>query len=370
MNRVFVGMDVHKEKIVAVGLPEEGNHPVMREEFGGNDLSRLVKRLRQLAKGHRIEACYEAGPCGYGLARALLGAGMECRVAAPSLIPRRPGDRIKTDGRDARELALAFRANTLSFVRIPSREEEEVRGLIRCREDIAKEVRRIKHVIAHWLLIHEQRPSQGVKGWTQAHWRWMRGLELSPMDRTVLDHYLDVLHLLVERLKQIEQQVVALAETAPYRERVTRLRAFKGFSPLAAMRVIAEVMEFRRFPRAAAFMKFTGLVPSEYSSSNRIRRGRITKAGNSHLRCVLVEAVQRGTKNAHPGRDLLKRMACVSGPLREVALRCLTRLHHKFWKLTRRGVAGGKVKVALARELAGFVWAMMTLPETPDTAVA
>jgi transposase len=190
------------------------------------------------------------------------------------------------------------------------------------------------------------------------------------MDRTVLDHYLDVLHLLVERLKQIEQQVVALAETAPYRERVTRLRAFKGFSPLAAMRVIAEVMEFHRFPRAAAFMKFTGLVPSEYSSSDRIRRGRITKAGNSHLRCVLVEAVQRGTRSAHPGRDLLKRMACVSGPLREVALRCLTRLQHKFWKLTRRGIAGGKVKVALARELAGFVWAMMTLPETPDAAVA
>jgi len=151
MNRVFVGMDVHKEKIVAVGLPEEGNHPVMREEFGGNDLSRLVKRLRQLAKSHRVEACYEAGPCGYGLTRTLLQAGVECRVAAPSLIPRRPGDRIKTDGRDARELALAFRANTLSFVRIPSREEEEVRGLIRCREDIAKEVRRIKHVIAHWL---------------------------------------------------------------------------------------------------------------------------------------------------------------------------------------------------------------------------
>jgi len=351
-------MDVHKEKIVAVGLPEEGNHPVMREEFGGNDLSRLVKRLRQLAKSHRVEACYEAGPCGYGLARALLQAGMECRVAAPSLIPRRPGDRIKTDGRDARELALAFRANTLSFVRIPS------------REDIAKEVRRVKHIIAHWLLIHEQRPPKGVKGWTQAHWRWMRGLELSSLDRTVLDHYLDVLHLLAERLKQIEQQVVALAETAPYRERVTRLRAFKGFSPLAAMRVIAEVMDFRRFPRAAAFMKFTGLVPSEYSSLDRIRRGRITKAGNSHLRCVLVEAVQRGTRNAHLGRDLLKRMTCVSGPLREVALRCLTRLHHKFWKLTRRGVAGGKVKVALARELAGFVWAMMTLPETPEATAA
>jgi transposase len=363
-------MDVHKEKIVVVGLPEEGNHPVMREEFGGNDLLRLVKRLQRLAKTYGMEACYEAGPCGYGLARALLQAGMECRVAAPSLIPRRPGDRIKTDGRDARELALALRAHTLSFVRIPTKEEEQVRGLIRCREDIAKEVRRIKHVIAHWLLLHGHRVPQGVKSWTPAHRRWMRGLEVSSLDRTVLDHYLDVVHMLGERLKLIEDQVVALADTEGFRNRVARLQAFKGFSPLAAMRVIAEVMDFHRFPKATSFMKFTGLIPSEYSSSDRIRRGRITKAGNSHLRYVLVEAVQRGPGNASPGRDLLKRMACLSGPLREVALRCLTRLHHKFWKLARRGVLGGKVKVALARELAGFVWAMMTLPETPNATAA
>lgn len=370
MNRVFVGMDVHKEKIVVIGLPEEGNHPVLREEFGGHHLSRLVHRLQRLDKTHRVEACYEAGPCGYGVARALLGAGVQCRVAAPSMVPRRPGDRIKTDGKDARELAMALRAGTLTFVRIPTKEQEQVRSLVRCREDIAKEVRRVKHLIAHWLLIHQQRPPQGVKGWTQAHWRWLRGLELDPLDRTVLDHYLDVLHLLAERLRQIEQQIVALAETPLFRERVSRLRAFKGFSPLAAMRVIAEVMEFARFPRATSFMKFTGLVPSEYSSSERIRRGRITKAGNSHLRCVLVEAVQRGRGNPYPGKDLLRRLDGVSGPLREVALRCLTRLHHKFRRLTCREVPGGKVKVALARELAGFVWAMMTHPETAEATVA
>jgi transposase len=363
-------MDMHKEKIVSVGLPQEQNLPLFREAFAGNDFPRLVKRLRGLSRTYQIEVCYEAGPSGYGPARALQKAGIPCRVVAPSLVPRRPGDRVKTDTRDAMELALALRAGTLKVVRMPTKEEEEVRGLIRCREDIAKEVRRIKHVIAHWLLIHEHRPPKGVNGWTLAHWRWMRGLELSSLDRTVLDHYLDVLHFLVERLKQIEHQVVALADTDTYRERVTRLRAFKGFSPLAAMRVIAEVMDFHRFPKATSFMKFTGLIPSEYSSSDRIRRGKITKAGNSHLRYVLVEAVQRGPGNASPGRDLLKRMACVSGPLREVALRCLTRLHHKFWKLARRGVLGGKVKVALARELAGFVWAMMTLPETPDVTAA
>src|SRR3972149_1938573 len=189
MNRVFVGMDVHKEKIVVVGLPEEGNHPLVREEFGGNDLLRLVKRLQRLAKTYGIEACYEAGPCGYGLARALRQAGMECRVAAPSLIPRRPGDRIKTEGRDGRELALALRAHTLSFVRIPTQEEEEVRGLVRCREDIAKEVRRIKQVISHWLLLHGHRVPKGVKSWTPAHRRWMRDLEVLSLVRTALDHY-------------------------------------------------------------------------------------------------------------------------------------------------------------------------------------
>ena len=370
MNRLFVGMDVHKEKIVVVGLPEEGNHPLMCEEFGGHTLSRVVKRLQRLAKTYGITACYEAGPCGYGLARALLQAGMECRVAAPSLIPRRPGDRIKTDGRDARELALALRANTLSFVRIPTTEEEQVRGLIRCREDIAKEVRRIKQVIAHWLLLHGHRVPPGIKSWTPAHRRWMRELELSSLDRTVLDHYLDVAHLLGERLQLIEDQVVALADTEGFRNRVARLQAFKGFSKLSAMRVIAEVMEFARFPKATSFMKFTGLVPSEHSSSNRIRRGRITKAGNSHLRHVLVEAVQRAKSAARPGRSLSQRLAAVCGPSRQVALSALTRLHHTFWRLTRRGVSAGKVKVALARELAGFVWAMMTLPETPDAAAA
>ena len=138
MNRLFVGMDVHKEKIVVVGLPEEGNHPVMREAFGGHDLPRLVKRLERLGKTSRVEACYEAGPSGYGPARTLQTAGIPCRVVAPSLIPRRPGDRVKTDARDAMELALALRAGTLKFVRIPTQEEEQVRGLIRCREDIAK----------------------------------------------------------------------------------------------------------------------------------------------------------------------------------------------------------------------------------------
>lgn len=370
MNRVFVSMDVHKEKIVSVGLPREGNIPVFREAFAGNDFPRVVKRLLHLSRTYQIGVCYEAGPSGYGPARALHKAGIPCRVVAPSLVPRRPGDRVKTDARDAMELALALRAGTLKFVRIPTKEEEEVRGLIRCREDIAKEVRRIKQVIAHWLLLHEHRAPKGVRGWSPAHWRWLRDLNLSSMDRTVLDHYLDVLLLLVDRLKQIEQQIVALADTDLYRERVTRLRAFKGFSYLAAMRVIAEVMDFRRFPKATSFMKFTGLIPSEYSSSDRIRRGKITKAGNSLLRYVLVEAVQRVPRNAYPGRELLKRMACVSGPLREVALRCLTRLHHKFWKLAQRGVLGGKVKVALARELAGFVWAMMTFPETPDAKAA
>jgi transposase len=370
MNRLFVSMDMHKEKIVSVGLPKEQNIPVFREAFAGNDFPRLVKRLQRLAKTYQIEACYEAGPSGYGPARALIKAGIPCRVVAPSLIPRRPGERVKTDARDALELALALRAGTLKFVRIPTPEEEEVRGLVRCREDIAKEVRRIKQVIAHWLLVHGYRVPKGIKSWTPAHRRWMRDLELSSLDRTVLDHYLDVVHMLGERLKLIEEQVLALADTEGFKDRVARLQAFKGFSKLSAMRVIAEVMEFARFPRATSFMKFTGLVPSEYSSSDRIRRGRITKAGNSHLRHVLVEAVQRAQSTARPGRSLSLRLAAVCGPFRQVALSALTRLHHTFWRLTRRGVSAGKVKVALARELAGFVWAMMTIPETPEAATA
>lgn len=362
MERVFVGMDVHKEKIVAVGLPNEGSVPVFREEYAGKDLSRIVKRLVRIGKTHGVVACYEAGPCGYGLVRALSARGVDCRIVAPSLTPRKPGDRVKTDARDARELALSLRAGTLTFIRIPSEEEESVRGLIRCREDIAKEVRRFKHIIAHWLLCRGFRKPSGVGKWSSGHWRWMRGLELAVLDRRVLDHYLDTLQLLKERLQVIEGQIVELSDTEAYREKVGRLRAFRGFSVLGAMRVIAEVMEFSRFPSAPAFMKYAGLTPSEYSSADRIRRGRITKAGNSLLRFVLVEAIQ-SVRRASPGRALLLRMEAVRGPLREIAMNCLVRMRTKFLRLLHRGVTSGKAKVAMARELAGFVWAMMTAPE-------
>lgn len=363
MNRLFIGMDVHKEKIVVIGLPEEGSRPVVREEFGGGDLRRLTKRIQTFSRSWEVESCYEAGPSGYGLARIFLEAGIPCRVVAPSLIPRRPGNRVKTDSRDAKELALALRADTLTFVRIPALEEEEARGLIRCREDVARQVRLFKTTVSHWLLNRGQRVPAGVKRWTPAYWKWVRALPLSPMDRTTLDHYLDVVSLLENRRKQVEEQICALAKEDPYRERVKRLIVLRGFSPLAAMRLIAEVIEFKRFRSASSFMKFTGLTPSEHSSGDRTRRGRITKAGNSHLRHVLVEAVQKAHFSANPGRLLLRRWQEVSGPLRQIAVDCLKRLHHKFWSLTQRGVPAGKTRVAMARELAGFVWALMTHPE-------
>ncbi len=362
MNRVFVGLDVHKEKIVAVGMPEEGTVPVFREEHPGDDLSRLVKRLTRLAKTNQVHACYEAGPCGYGLVRALLEKGIDCHIVAPSLIPKKPGDRVKTDARDARELALSLRAGTLTFIRIPSQEEESVRGLIRCREDIAKEVRRFKQITSHWLLSRGFRKPSGVGPWSPTCWRWMRELELALLDRKMLDHYLDTLRLLQDKLRVIEEQIEELSETETYREKVKRLRTFRGFSVLGAMRVVAEVMEFTRFPNAPSFMKYAGLTPSEYSSSDRIRRGRITKAGNSLLRYVLVEAVQ-SVRRASPGKALLLRMEGVRGPLREIAVNCFARMRTKFLRLLNRGVANGKAKAAMARELAGFVWAMMTAPE-------
>jgi transposase len=361
MERLFVGLDVHKEKVVGVGMPADGTAPIWREDFSG-DVSRVVKRLESLSRKHALLVCYEAGPCGYGLARALLGKGIDCRIVAPSLVPKRPGDRVKTDGRDARELALSLRAQTLTFVRIPSEAEESVRSLVRCREDIAKEVRRLKHVIAHWLLTRNHRKPPGTNKWSAIHWRWMRGLGLPAMDRTVLDHYLDALRLLEDRLKIIEGEIVALADMEPYREKVKRLRAFRGFSVLGAMRIVSEVMEFHRFGKATSFMNYAGLTPSEYSSSDRIRRGRISKTGNSQLRYVLVEAVQN-LRPATPGRALMVRMKAVAGPLRDIAVKCMGRLRSKFLRMLNRGVPSGKAKVAMARELAGFVWAMMTAPE-------
>jgi transposase len=361
MEKVFVGLDVHKEKIVGAGFPAEGRDTVWREEFGG-DVGKVVKRLVALSRKFDLKVCYEAGPCGYGLARSLSEKGVDCRIVAPSLVPKRPGDRVKTDGRDARELALALRAETLTFVRIPSEEEESVRSLVRCREDIGKEVRRLKHIVAHWLLTRGHRKPTGTGNWGAPHWRWMRDLELPAMDRTVLDHYLDALRLLDDRLKVIDVEIVALAGTEAYREKVTRLRAFRGLSVLGAMRLVAEVMDFHRFGKATSFMNYVGLTPSEHSSSDRVRRGRITKAGNPVLRHVLVEAVQT-LRSARSSKGLMSRMAAVAGSLRDIAMKCMGRLRSKFLRLLGRGVPSGKAKVAMARELAGFVWAMMTAPE-------
>lgn len=360
MNRLFAAMDVHKENIVVVGLPQVGPHPVIREEFGGGDVPRVVKRFKALSRTWQVEVCYEAGPSGYGLARALSKAGIACRVVAPTLIPRRPGNRVKTDARDAKELALAFRAGQLEFVRIPTLEEEEVRALVRCREDVARQVRIFKTTVSHWLLSRDHRVPSGMKRWSPTYWKWVRAFPLSPMDRLTLDHYLDVLSLLEDHRRQVEEQICDLAKEAPYRDRVKRLCVFRGFSPLAAMRLIAEVMVFERFGSAPSFMKFTGLIPSEHSSGDRIRRGKITKAGNSHIRHLLVEAVQKAHLSARPGRTLLRRWQEVSGPSRQIAVNCLKRLHHKFWSLTQRGVSVGKTRVGMARELAGFVWALMT----------
>ena len=356
-----MGLGVDKEKVVGVGVPTEGTTEVLREAFPGG-ISRVVKRSDGFSRKYTLQVCYEAGPCGYVLARALSSKGIDCRIVAPSLVPKRPGDRVKTDGRDARELALALRAQTLTFVRIPSEEEESVRGLVRCREDIAKEVRRLKHVVAHWLLTRNLRKPVGTKSWVPPHWRWMRDLALPPIDRTVLDHYLDALRLLEDRLKVIEGEIVALSDTEPYREKVKRLRAFRGFSVRGAMRMIAEVMEFHRFGKATSFMKYAGLTPSEYSSSDRVRRGRITKAGNGLIRYVLVEAVQK-PRPATSGKRLLLRIGAVAGPLRDIAVKCMGRLRSKFLRMLNRGVPSGKAKVAMARELTGFVWAMMTAPE-------
>lgn len=273
MNRLFAAMDVHKENIVVVGLTSEDLRPVVRETFAGGDTPRLLKRFRTLSRTWQVEACYEAGSSGYGLARILLKSGISCRIVAPTLIPRRPGNRIKTDARDATELALALRAGTLEFVRIPTLEEEEVRALVRCREDIARQVRVFNATISHWLHSRDHRVPSGVKRWTPAYWKWVRALPLSPMDRLTLDHYLDVLCLVDDHRRQVEEQICELANQEPYRDRVKTLTALRGFSPLAAMRLIAEVMAFERFGSAPSFMKFTGLIPSEHSSGDPFAGG-------------------------------------------------------------------------------------------------
>jgi transposase len=357
----YVGLDAHQERIhAAILIP--GAPDAIEESFANtpDGVRRFLRRVRKRAPG-AIESCYEAGPLGYGLQRSLNDQdGLHCIVIAPSLIPTKPGDRIKTDRRDARKLADALRADLLTEVHAPTPEQEAVRDLCRAREAAKADQKRLRHRLSKFLLRRDIRWTAGKKAWTRAHLEWLRGRRLDhPADQMILDDHLLALEQVEGRLTAFDERIEQIAAQAPYADPVGRLRCFRGIDTLTALSVVAELHDIRRFAAPRPLMAYLGVIPSESSSGGRHARGPITKAGNSRLRRLLIEAAWHSRHRPAVGYRLRQRREGQPASTVAIADRAQQRLYKRYRRLSERGKPQGKVVTAVARELVGFIWAAL-----------
>ena len=354
----FIGLDVHRDSVVAAIAPPLG--PVEVVVTMANHLPKIRKFFERLVLEGPVKVCYEAGGCGFVIQRALASMGIPCEVIAPSMIPRRPGDRLKTDARDARNLAALYRAGELTPVRVPTPEEESVRGLTRARQALTRDIHVSKQQILKFLLLHDHVYRAGKKAWTQGFRAWLRALlpTLGKIDQLVLQTHLASLENKELLRSGLDHQIQAVSMEGQYKEPVARLRCLRGVDTLTALSLVAEIGDIRRFDSPRRLMGYLGLNVSEHSSGGVERRGGITKAGNSRCRRLLVEAAWN---YRHPARESARMKARHEGQPPAVlacAARAQIRLHDRFLRLLGR-MPSQKAVTAVARELAGFVWALM-----------
>lgn len=358
---IWAGLDTHKESIsVAVEVPGRERPIEWRQGTTTGAVKKLQKKLLKLGEGREIRVCYEAGPGGFWLKRQLERDGeMVCEVIAPSLIPSKSGDRVKTDRRDAKKLVELFRANLLTEVQPPTPAEEALRDLCRCRDAVRRSRQQARQRLGGFLLRQGRVYRQGSR-WTQAHWRWLRGLEFEePLHQAVFEEYVAMVELCEERLKGVEQRLADAAEQPENRELVGRLRCFHGIDTLSAITILAEIYAIGRFESPRQLMSYLGLTPSESSTGGRPRKGAITKAGNSHVRRVLVEASKHYRHYPRVGARLRKRREGQPTHVVAIAEKAQQRLYRRYRRMTEAGKPPNVASVAVARELVGFIWAAM-----------
>jgi transposase len=354
----YVGIDAHKKDLFIAMLIGPATEPVTWQLANEpKAVRRLVRKLEREAPGP-VQIYYEAGPCGYALQRQVTTARVRCDVVAPALIPRKPGERVKTNRRDARKLVELGRAGLLTVVQPPTPEAEAVRDLARARDDAREDLQRCRHRLGK-LLLRRGLHFSG-KNWTRAHRQWIQSLTwIHAAERTVVDDYLLAIDQTEARVRELDVRLSEIAETEPYREPVGWLRCFRGIDTLTAMVVLAELHDFRRFTAAPALMAYLGLVPGEDSSGEKHRRGRITRTGNALVRRLLVETAWHYQHRPSVGVALTRRRKGQPARVIAIADKAQQRLCRRFRKLAAEHKPAPKIAVAIARELAGFVWAAL-----------
>jgi transposase len=355
----YVGMDVHKETI-AVAIATEGREePIYYGEIPNTDeaIRKLVKKVA--SNGEKVSFCYEAGPCGYDVYRQLIDIGQRCDVVAPSLIPKKSGDRVKTDRRDANTLTRLYRAGELTPVWVPDKEQEAIRDLTRAREDMKSMEGHARQRLGAFLLRHGKR-FPGKCKWTQAYFRWLEEITFEmPAQQIVLQEYVDTVKHMKGRVAALEEEMRQAMQGWSLAPVVTGLMALRGVELITAMTVVAELGDISRFTSARQIMAHLGLVPSEHSSGNRQKRGGITKTGNGHARRMLIESSWCYRSPARKTAQIQRRAEKTSETVQAIAWKAQKRLCKRYWYLINKGKRPVEACTAVARELSGFMWAIV-----------
>jgi transposase len=363
-KKAYVGIDYHLNSLSIAVMVKGKTEPFEMVRLK-NDDKMVRKYMSKLSEKFELKACYEASSNGYSFQRKMALWGYPCEVIAPSLIPRKPGDHRKNDFRDARDLAQNYAHGMLSLVHVPTEEEESVRSLVRCRITFKETAKRVKQQINSFLLAQDQHWSQSK--WTLKHRKWLWNLRMPHAYlQQVLDEHLAHLDYLETRIKYLDEQIEQIAASAVYAPAVKKLAAMKGIKTLTAMLLIAEITDFRRFPNPRALMAFLGLIPSEDSSGDKRNDGAITSAGNKRCRSALIESVQHYARIPHMSAQMKSDLSQLDAHSAGIAVKCLKRLHKRYWALILKGKLRPVAITAIARELAGFIWAMMQ----PQPAIA
>ena len=358
MSKIFyAGMDVHKDSIFIAVIDNENT--VILEKSIPNQLEKIRRFFNKFRKQGKIISCYEAGCFGFELYRNIEEMGIECKIISPGHIAKKPGERIKTDKRDALKLARLLKNDEAAGIYVPSIEDEATRDFLRARDDLRIDLHKNRQRMLALLLRHRYRYTDG-KNWTQKHYQWLRSIEF---ENDFLAHSFQTYYYQIKELEdkifQIDQRIIVIAESDKYKDRVNKLRSFKGIDYLTALSILTEIGDFKRFSTASEFMAYLGLVPQIYASGKKRVSMSITKAGNTYLRRLLIEASWHYRTKYFISKKLNKRRIGQSEQTIYYANKAMERLHKKYHKMNNIGKPKQVIVTAISREMAGFIWGLM-----------